>query len=182
MCKAGSREHSASKYWLKILARESSSSDPDVYFSSKCIYEQCSELFHKLLSKRAERNQVYFMLRTILLQWFIFISPNACSSCWIRWRRVAGSVCNTWAVWSSFWLRCSFIVTAGLICCLRLLLASCRRGSVGREQGNDRWLSMFVLNSSHQVCRTCLKDCSETLFIHIKDTHKLLLCFIIKEY
>lgn len=159
MCKASSQGHLASKYWLKILAQESSSSDPDVYFSSKSICEQCFELFYKLLSKRAERNQGYFMLRTILLQWFIFISPSACSSCWIRWRRVAGSVCNTWVVWSSFWLRCSFIVTAGLICCLKLLLASCRRGSVGQEQENNQWLSMFVLYSSHQVCRTCLDHC-----------------------
>lgn len=179
MCEAGSQGYLAGVHWLKVLAQENSSSDPDVYFSSKCICEQCFELFYKLLSKTAEESQGYFMLRTILLQWFIFISPNACSSCWIRWRRVAGSVCNTWAVWSSFWLRCSFIVTAGLICCLKLLLASCRRGSVEQEHENDHWLSKFVLNSSQELCRTCSDERSETLCIHIKDIHKLLLCFII---
>lgn len=125
VCKVSTYRHSAYNYWLKILAQESISSDPDIYFSSKGICEHCFQLFHKLLSETTATNQYYFMLRTILLQWFVFISPNACSSCWIRWRRVEGSVCNTWAVWSSFWLRCSFIVTEGLICCLKLLLASC---------------------------------------------------------
>lgn len=66
----------------------------------------------------------YLMLRTTLLQWFVFISSNACSSCWTKWSRVAGSVCKKWVLWSPFLLRFSFTVTAGLICCRRLLLAS----------------------------------------------------------
>lgn len=92
------RGHLAYNYWLKILAQESISSDPDVYFSSESIREHCFQSFHKLLSKMVTTHHSYFMLRTILLQWFVFISPSACSSCWIRCRRVEGSVCNTWAV------------------------------------------------------------------------------------
>lgn len=51
MCKAGSQGHLASKYWLKILAQESSSSDPDVYFSSKPICEQYFKLFTNCLAR-----------------------------------------------------------------------------------------------------------------------------------
>lgn len=93
------RGHLACNYhWFKILAQDSISSDPDVYFSSKSICEHYFQSFHKLLNKMATTKHSYFMLRTILLQWFVFISPRACSSCWIRCRRVEGSVCNTWAV------------------------------------------------------------------------------------
>lgn len=81
VCKVSTYRHSAYNYWLKILAQESISSDPDIYFSSKGICEHCFQLFHKLLSETTATNQYYFMLRTILLQWFVFISPNACSSC-----------------------------------------------------------------------------------------------------
>lgn len=137
-CEVSTGGRAACNCRLRILAQESVSSDPDVYFSSTCICEHRVYSFHKALSTTTATIQHYFMLRTILLQWFVFISPSACSNCWMRCRRVDGSVCNTWAVWSSFWLRWSFMVTVGLICCLRLLLASCTGRSGETDWGTDK--------------------------------------------
>lgn len=83
----------------------------------------CVSPIHKWFGRK-KTNWDYLMLRTTLLQWFVFTSSKACSSCWAKCSRVAGSVCRTWVLRSPFWLRWSFTVTDGLICCLRLLLAS----------------------------------------------------------